>query len=175
MIKAVYQFLVVFFQVIFPAKRAVRIGGLVIRLLYATAGRSIVASNGQAYHRAVRQADRALHQSFAESAPTYDYTSVPILNGSGYDFTGGCGIFIHLEIFRENCCTVCDFFDEKVSNLQLFTLPDGNQQLWRYNMIDNEIRKQYRQVINDLKVAVIKTWAYRICEQAVERLRKILN
>lgn len=85
MIKAVYQFLVVFFQVIFPAKRAVRIGGLVIRLLYATAGRSIVASNGQAYHRAVRQVDRALHQSFAESAPTYDYTSVPILNGSGYD------------------------------------------------------------------------------------------
>ncbi len=42
-------------------------------------------------------------------------------------------------------------------------------------MIDNEIRKQYRQVINDSKVAVIKTWAYRICEQAVERLRKILN
>ena len=42
-------------------------------------------------------------------------------------------------------------------------------------MIDNEIRKQYRQVINDLKVAVIKTWVYRICEQAVERLRKILN
>ena len=95
MIKAVYQFLVVFFQIIFPAKRAVRVGGLVIRLLYATAGRSIVAGNGQAYHRAVRQVDRALHQSFAESAPAYDYTSIPILNGSGYDFTGGCGIFIH--------------------------------------------------------------------------------
>jgi hypothetical protein len=42
-------------------------------------------------------------------------------------------------------------------------------------MIDNEIRKKYRQAINDLKVAVIKTLAYRICEQAVERLRKILN
>jgi hypothetical protein len=30
MIKAVYQFLVVFFQIIFPAKRAVRVGGLSI-------------------------------------------------------------------------------------------------------------------------------------------------
>lgn len=40
-------------------------------------------------------------------------------------------------------------------------------------MIDNEIRKQYRQVINDLKVAVIKTWAYRICEQAVEKVNLV--
>ncbi len=42
-------------------------------------------------------------------------------------------------------------------------------------MIDNEIRKKYRQAINDLKVAFTKIWLYRICEQAVERLRKILN
>ena len=39
----------------------------------------------------------------------------------------------------------------------------------------NVIRKKYRQAINDLKVAFTKTWLYRICEQAVERLRKILN
>lgn len=42
-------------------------------------------------------------------------------------------------------------------------------------MIDNEIRKQYRQVINDLKVAVTKTWAYRICDQVVEKFSKIIN
>lgn len=42
-------------------------------------------------------------------------------------------------------------------------------------MIDNEIRKKYRQAINDLKVAFTKTWLYRICEQIFEKLSKILN
>ena len=60
--------------------------------------------------------------------------------------------------FERICCTVCDFFDEKVSNFaNFFTLPDGNQQFMEgINMIDNEIRKQYRQVINDLKSSSYK-------------------
>ena len=95
MIKAVYQFLIVFFQSVLSIEFSVKVGSFVIRFLYAAAGRGIVACDGQAYHGAVRQVDRALHQSFAESPAAYNNSSIPILNGPGYDFTSRCGILIH--------------------------------------------------------------------------------
>ena len=95
MIKAVYQFLIILFLIVLSVECTVQVGGLVIRFLYAAAGRGIVACDGQAYHGAVRQVDRALHQSFAESPAAYNNSSIPILNGPGYDFTSRCGILIH--------------------------------------------------------------------------------
>ena len=43
------------------------------------------------------------------------------------------------------------------------------------NMIDNELRQQYRQAVDDLKIAFKKTCLYRFCEEVVKRLSKILN
>lgn len=43
------------------------------------------------------------------------------------------------------------------------------------NMIDNELRQQYRQAVNDLRIAFKKTCLYRFCEEVVKRLSKILN
>lgn len=42
-------------------------------------------------------------------------------------------------------------------------------------MIDNELRQQYRQAVDDLKMAFKKTYLYRFCEEAVKRLNKILR
>ena len=42
-------------------------------------------------------------------------------------------------------------------------------------MIDNEIRQKYRQGTNDLKEAFIRTWLYKVCEKAVERISRILR
>lgn len=39
-------------------------------------------------------------------------------------------------------------------------------------MIDNKIRHQYRQAVDDLKIAFKKTWLYRFCEEVVKRLNK---
>lgn len=43
------------------------------------------------------------------------------------------------------------------------------------NMIDNELRQQYRQAVDDLKIAFKKTCLYRFCEEAVKKLSKILR
>lgn len=42
-------------------------------------------------------------------------------------------------------------------------------------MIDNELRQQYRQAIDDLKIVFKKTCLYRFCEEVVKRLSKILR
>ena len=42
-------------------------------------------------------------------------------------------------------------------------------------MIDNELRQQYRQAVDDLRITFKKTCLYRFCEEVVKRLRKILN
>mgnify|MGYP004663884145 CR=1 FL=1 len=43
------------------------------------------------------------------------------------------------------------------------------------NMIDNELRQQYSQAVDDLKIAFKKTCLYRFCEEVVKRLNKILD
>lgn len=42
-------------------------------------------------------------------------------------------------------------------------------------MIDDELRQQYRQAVDDLRTAFEKTCLYRFCEEVVERLSKILR
>ena len=37
-------------------------------------------------------------------------------------------------------------------------------------MIDNELRQQYRQAVDDLEIAFKKTYLYRLCEEIVKRL-----
>ena len=38
------------------------------------------------------------------------------------------------------------------------------------NMIDNELRQQYRQAVDDLRIAFKKTCLYRLCEEVIKRL-----
>ena len=42
-------------------------------------------------------------------------------------------------------------------------------------MVDNKLRNQYRQAVDDLRIAFKKTYLYRFCEEAVKRLSKILR
>lgn len=42
-------------------------------------------------------------------------------------------------------------------------------------MIDNELRQQYRQAADDLKIAFKKTCLCGLCEEVVKRLGKILR
>lgn len=42
-------------------------------------------------------------------------------------------------------------------------------------MIDNKLRQQYRQTIDDLRTAFKKTYLYGLCEEVVKRLSKILR
>lgn len=42
-------------------------------------------------------------------------------------------------------------------------------------MIDNKLRQQYRQTIDDLRTAFKKTCLYGLCEEVVKRLSKILR
>lgn len=43
------------------------------------------------------------------------------------------------------------------------------------NIIDNELRQQYRQAVDDLKIAFKETCLYRFCEEVVKKLSKILR
>ena len=43
------------------------------------------------------------------------------------------------------------------------------------NMIDNKLRQQYRQDVDDLRIAFKKTCLYRFCEEVVKKLSKILR
>ena len=42
-------------------------------------------------------------------------------------------------------------------------------------MIDNELRQQYRQAIDDLRTAFKEICLYRFCEKVMKRLSKILR
>lgn len=42
-------------------------------------------------------------------------------------------------------------------------------------MIDNELCRQYRQAVDDLKIAFKKTCLYGLCEEVVKRLSKSLR
>lgn len=42
-------------------------------------------------------------------------------------------------------------------------------------MIDNELRQQYRQAVDDLKIAFKETCLYRFGEEVVKRLSCILK
>lgn len=42
-------------------------------------------------------------------------------------------------------------------------------------MIDNELRQQYRQVVDDLKIVFKETGLYILYEKVVKRLSKILR
>lgn len=42
-------------------------------------------------------------------------------------------------------------------------------------MIDNELRHQYRQAADDLRIAFKKTCLYRFCKEVVKKLSKILR
>ena len=42
-------------------------------------------------------------------------------------------------------------------------------------MIDNKIRQQYRQALDNLKIAFKETCLYRFFEEVVNRLSKILR
>lgn len=43
------------------------------------------------------------------------------------------------------------------------------------NMIDNKLRQQYRQAVDDLRIAFKKTCLYRFCEEVMNKLSKILR
>ena len=42
-------------------------------------------------------------------------------------------------------------------------------------MIDNELRQQYRQAVDDLKIAFKETYLYGLYEEVIKRLSKILR
>ncbi len=42
-------------------------------------------------------------------------------------------------------------------------------------MIDNELRQQYRQAVDDLRTVFKKTGLYRFCEKVMKKLSKILR
>ncbi len=42
-------------------------------------------------------------------------------------------------------------------------------------MIDNKLRQQYRQAVDDLRKAFKETCLYRLCEGVVKKLSKILR
>lgn len=97
MIVTVDKVLIVFIDTAFAALSFSRllVDVAIIRFLYATPCRSIIAGYGQADHGAVGQVDRALNQSFTERTAAYHYSSVPILNGSCYYFACRGRIFIY--------------------------------------------------------------------------------
>ena len=43
------------------------------------------------------------------------------------------------------------------------------------NMIDNELRQQYRQAADNLRKAFKKNYLYRLCEEVIKKLSKILR
>ena len=53
-----------------------------VRLLYGAARRSIVALGSEAYHRAIGERERPLHESFSERAAPHHHSAVIILHGS---------------------------------------------------------------------------------------------
>ena len=96
MVEAIQQVAMVLLQHIVAIARGF------IRLLNATADRSIIACNGESYHRTIGQVNGALHQSLAEGAATHHHSTIPILDGTCHNFTGRSRIFIHQ--YHEAAC-----------------------------------------------------------------------
>ena len=42
-------------------------------------------------------------------------------------------------------------------------------------MVDDKLRQQYRQAVDDLKITFKETYLYRFCEEVVKKLSKILR
>lgn len=42
-------------------------------------------------------------------------------------------------------------------------------------MVDNKLRQQYRQAVDDLRIEFKKTYLYGLCEEVAKRLSKILR
>lgn len=51
----------------------------------------------------------------------------------------------------------------------------NNNEYLENNMIDNKLRQQYRQSVDDLRIEFKKTCLYRLCEEVVNKLSKILR
>ena len=51
----------------------------------------------------------------------------------------------------------------------------NNNEYLENNMIDNKLRQQYRQAVDDLRIEFKKTCLYRLCEEVVNKLSKILR
>ena len=70
--------------------------------LYAAARRGVVMSHCEAYHGAVRQVYRALHEALSERATAYDGAAILVLNGTRDNLCRRCGVFIdehyHLSV-----------------------------------------------------------------------------
>ena len=118
MIIPVDQILVVFFDAAFTAFSFSRffVDAAVIRLLYATSCRCIVAGNGQSDHRTVRKVDRALNQSFTERTASYHHSSVPILNGTCHNLTCRSRIFVY-QYHQTSVTEVSVAFGKKLTAL----------------------------------------------------------
>lgn len=50
----------------------------------------------------------------------------------------------------------------------------NNNEYLENHMVDNKLRQQYKQAIDDLRIEFKKTYLYRLCEEAVNKLSKIL-
>lgn len=51
----------------------------------------------------------------------------------------------------------------------------NNNEYLENNMIDNKLRQQYKQTVVDLRIEFKETCLYRLCEEAVNKLSKILR
>ena len=51
----------------------------------------------------------------------------------------------------------------------------NNNEYLDNNMIDNKLRQQYRQSVDYLRIEFKKTCLYRLCEEVVNKLSKILR
>lgn len=51
----------------------------------------------------------------------------------------------------------------------------NNNEYLEDNMIDNKLRQQYRQIVGDLRIEFKETCLYRLCEEVVKKLSKILR
>lgn len=51
----------------------------------------------------------------------------------------------------------------------------NNNEYLENHMVDNKLCQQYRQSVDDLRIEFKKTCLYRLCEEAVNKLSKILR
>ncbi|MCJ7965774.1 hypothetical protein MT487_01645 [Lachnospiraceae bacterium NSJ-171] len=51
----------------------------------------------------------------------------------------------------------------------------NNNEYLENHMVDNKLRQQYRQAVDDLRIEFKKTYLYGLCEEVVKRLSKILR
>ena len=51
----------------------------------------------------------------------------------------------------------------------------NNNEYLENNLIDNKLRQQFRQAVDDLRIAFKETSLYGLCEEVVNKLSKILR